>query len=188
MNLTEIIAQHEVEITRLGIALYQPSFESDYLFLHWWLTLNETGDIKRLIIDGSRKLSSFYQVFTPPTITLYTCDKTGAIDYVCWLRPASAAPDEQAVFISAWASKKVRGRRKHYNLTRLIHIITLTIWPTILGTTWQPELLELYKKMGYDVVGLLPNTYGQEHIYLIHLTKEKFETSRFYQVGLNRRI
>ena len=187
MNLTETITQHEAEINRLGLLLYTPTFESDYLFLHWWLTLNETGDIKRLIIEDSRKLSAFYQIFTHPTVTLYTCSSQGAIDFVIWLRPASSTPAEQTVFSSMWAGIGVRGRRKHYDLARLIYTITFSIWTAILGTTWQPELLEVHKKMGYDVVGVLPNIYGQEYVYLVHLTKEKFENSRFYQVGLNRR-
>lgn len=194
MDLTQIIAQHKAEIDRLGLQLYQPSFETDYLFLHWWLTLNETGDLKRLIFKGNRKLSAFYQVFAPPAITLYTRSVQGAIDFVMWLRPASGASDEQTVFASMWGDrgkaaggKNLHGTRKGYDLIRLIYTVTFAIWPSVLGTTWQPELLEIHKKMGYDIVGVLPNIHGQEYLWFMHLTKEKFENSRFYQVGFNRR-
>ena len=187
MTLESTIEQYADWITALDLRLYQPTFAADYLLLNWWVQLCETGDIKRLLIKGSRKLSSFYSVFSPPTITLYTCGADDKIDFVSWLKPASTAADEQTVLASFWADASIRGNRKHSHLTYLIYSMIFTLWNNVLGTTWQADLIRVHKKVGYELVGVLPEAYGEQHIYLMHLTQEGFVNSRFHNIYLRRR-
>ena len=54
---------------------------------------------------------------------------------------------------------------------------------TILGITKQEDLLDLHRKLGYVIMGPVPNLFDDDEAWIMYLTQESFETSRVFAVA-----
>jgi len=46
--------------------------------------------------------------------------------------------------------------------------------PVIMGVTKRPEILEIHRKLGYDISIVIPNLYGDKPGWIVQLHRDKF--------------
>lgn len=166
-----------------GIRLFPQNPSGDTTLLRWWIWLNSSGEINDLIAPDAQGIDSFIEIFRYPTHMLCTLDSSNELTQAHWLKPVSGRKDELDVFNGVWCHPSLRGTRQQLQFTYLTYRLAFCFCRAIIGTTWQTKLIAEHAKMGYDVVGMLPNFMGHEYFYFVRLTEEKFVNSKAGKAG-----
>jgi len=183
-NANEIFTRYKDQFDKLGARLYASLEWEDNILLRWWFTLQETGDMEKLITPDSRRLPRFLELFASPTGLLYTLTPENEISCASWFTPV----DQSATYQAAYSGLYIKNRqsRESYYFTHFAYSLAFEFYSAIIGTTWQPDLLDIHTKLGYKIVGCIPNLYDQPFCYIVHLTKEDFEQSYFARIAQRR--
>lgn len=179
----EIFEKYKPQFDSLSALIYSQSPSEDLILLRWWMSLCETGDINRLILPESRRLSPFLNIFKFPTALIYSLNIEGEMDNVFWASPVDSISQHRAAYCGMWSRQNSRGKLKQYNFVAFVYAFAFEFYDALLGMTWQPDLLDLHKKLGYNIIGCIPNLYDEDFLYMVHLTQEAFNSSRFMQIG-----
>ena len=165
---------------KLGIQIYQPCHEHDAVLLRWWAYLNETEEFDRVFTKQLFPLSKFLDNFQPPRITAFNANDDGI--WLCvWIVPF--ADTDSGAFLNYWCRESKRGTIEHYKSAKFIYDMATKIWPVLIGTTKHEDLLKIHRKLGYNIVGKVPHMIDGEDAWILYLTRELFEQSRFYKIG-----
>lgn len=186
MNATkanEIFERYAEQFKTLNARIYTQAQTEDLLMLRWWMHVSETGDITKFMLPEAQRLPAFLNVFKPPTALVYSLSTANEIISAFWATPVDVASTHKAAYCGLWVHPGLRGKRYQYNFTHMAYTFAFEFYSTLLGMTWQPDLLDIHKKLGYNVVGCIPHLYDQDFLYIVHLTREAFDASRFMQVG-----
>jgi hypothetical protein len=175
-TIATTLEQYQPHFDRLKLSVYNASSAGDMLLVKWWMRLNETGDIDKLAVPWCRSLHKFMQTYQLPCIFFYGLNSVGEINFACWF----TEPSGVSIFAGLWidpASGKIKT-----NLARLkmLYSLVFTFYETIVGTTWQPAILNRHIKLGYSVVGNLRKFLGQDIVYLVQMTREQFAESKYF--------
>ena len=181
-NAEQILAKYKDQFNDLNAFIYHHDQKEEMLLLKWWMHLNELGDIERLIKPDARSIHAFYNLFKYPTTLIYTLDEHGEISNAGWIESADEKSTVRTAQNGIWTRSDIRGSRKQFNFITLYYNLTFEFFDAILGLTWQPDLLDLHTKLGYNIVGVIPNFYNQPNCYIVHLTRENYQNSRFNQI------
>lgn len=178
----EIFDRYSDNFKSLNAYIYSQSPAEDLTLLRWWIHLSETGDINDLILPEARRLSPFLRVFRFPTALIYTLDSTDSISNAFWAAPVDGESTHRAAYCGAWSHFNSRGKRHQYNFIHLAYTFAFEFYDALLGMTWQPNLLDLHQKLGYSTVGCIPHLYDEDFLYIVHLTRDAFNNSRFAKI------
>lgn len=167
----------------LGITLYQSSTAIDCTLVRWWEHLNQTGDFDLIFTDRLRPLAHFMSNFQPPNIAFFGQDHEPPYDIwlAVWFAPFSDT--NSGVFMHYWCDKPKRGTPLHLQATHLVYDIATQCWPVIVGITRHEHLLGLHRKLGYNIVGQIPQMLDGQDVWVLYLTRELFLNSRVYKTG-----
>ena len=79
---------------------------------------------------------------------------------------------------SAWMGLWIREDKRHSKeaFRNLIDLMNeaLELVPVIMGVTRQPELIEIHRKLGYDISMVVNNLYGDFPGWIVSLHKSNF--------------
>lgn len=181
-DFDEIIARYQEPFDKLNAHIYNHTANEDARLVAWWMHLQESGDIERVIAPDSQRLPDFFTLFKHPTALLYAISNK-TLDFAAWFVPFSSTMQYRTAIGSLWTHANIRGKRRAYQLTYLVYSLAFEFYSAIFGMTWQPALLDIHQKLGYNVVGCVPRLYDKEHVYFVHLTRENFYNSRFAKIG-----
>ena len=170
------------EAKKLGLVLYQPCHEADVMLLQWWVKLNETGDFDEVFAQSQRPLSKFIGIFEPPVL-LALAIEDGKVWAAIWFTPMGSPETATASFVGYWCEKAKRATRKHAAVTKFVYSMAFRFWKTLVGVTKHEHLLKIHRKMGYNIVGIIPSFMEGEDAWTLYLTKENFEKSNVYKLG-----
>lgn len=190
MDITDanvIFERYKPHFDSLNALIYSQSPAEDLLMLRWWIHLNETGDINRLMLPDARRLSPFLNVFKWPLALIYSLDKHNEIDNAFWAAPNDGMSKHKAAYCGIWCRADRRGKRHQFDFTAFVYTFAFEFYEVLLGMTWQPDLLDIHQKLGYSIVGCVPKLYDEDFLYIVHLTRENFNASRFMQVSKRRK-
>jgi hypothetical protein len=178
-QLEAVYSRYKQNFERLNLHVYTFSKAEDILLIRLWMHLDETGDMEKLIVPDSRNLPQFLNIFQSPAVTFYSLSPSGEIDFICWFRE----PSGKSIFSGVWANSVLRGSRRLIFLGQNVYSLVFEFYETILGATWQLDLLQLHLKIGYAVVGNFEKFMDQPVVWLVQLKKEEFFKSRMMQIG-----
>lgn len=179
----EIFEKYKANFDALNAFIYSQNPVEDLIMLRWWMHLSETGDINRLMLPEARRLFTFLSTFKLPMTLVYSLDSANDICSAFWTSPVDGISKHRAAYCGIWTRTDLRGKRFQFDFTLFTHTFAFEFYDALLGTTWQQDLLDLYQKFGYSVVGCIPNLYDETFIYIVHTTREAFQSSRFSQIG-----
>lgn len=179
INLGEIIERYKPVFDQHNLHIYCGKPDEDLMILRWWMKLHESGDMERLIIPDSHNLKGFFGVFAQPTALIYQVLK-GEITHAGWYKPVEGTAKTRNAYAGLWCSDTIRGTRTQGHALVTTYTLAFEFYDAILGLTWQKDLLEEHEKMGYTVVGCIPNMYDKPYCYQVHLTRDNFFKSRVY--------
>lgn len=183
MDVKQILDQYKEQFKEINAFIYTHNPNEEIFLLRWWMHLQETGDIKKLIKPSSHSVDSFFHLFSYPTTLIYSLDKDGEINNAAWVSPDDEKAIKKTAYSGAWTREDTRGTKLQYKFIRTFYSLSFEFFDSLLGITWQKELLDLHIKLGYTVVGCIPDYYDQPYCYIIRLTGGEFKNSRFYKVG-----
>jgi len=169
------------EAEKLGIQFYQPSVAHSILFLSWWLDLNASKDFDLVFSEAQRPLSAFFKTFDPPALCAFALDEEDKVYLVMWLTAMSDV--STAAFVSYWCREEKRGTRKAHKITKLLFEIAFKHIDVLMSVTKHESLLRIFHRLGHTVVGRVPHYFNGEDAWILYLTKDNFENSKFYKVG-----
>lgn len=182
-----IFEKYKAGFDSLGALIYSQSPAEDIIMLRWWMHLTETGDINRLMLPDARRLSPFLNVFKWPLVLIYSLDANNQINNAFWAAPNDNTSEYKTAYCGMWCRADGRGKRRQLDFTIFVYTFAFEFYEAILGMTWQPDLLDIHQKLGYSIVGCVPKLYDEDFLYIVHLTREAFSTSRIMQVNAKRR-
>lgn len=165
----------------LGLIAYQPCEEHDALLLLWWKGLLETEEFDRVLPRRAHKLSSFFQVFQPPTFAMFAHDEDNRIWIAAWFDLFSDI--DSGVFMHFWGREDMRHTREGILATHIIYDFATRTWPVVVGVTKHEDLLRIHRKVGYNIVGSIPKMLDGVDAWILYLTRELYTDSKFYKTG-----
>lgn len=178
-QIAEVFERYRANFSTLSLNIYSSTSREDLLLLRWWFYLSESGDLAKITQPDSRRLSSFLQIFQPPTVTFYGISPFGEIDFVAWFKE----PSGNSIFAGIWTHPSIRSTKRLLYIIQDVYSLVFEFYNSILGITWQPELLQLHTKIGYAITGNFKDFMGQPIVWLTQLTRDEFYNSRLYQLG-----
>lgn len=159
---------------------YVASRDTDLLIAHWWAKMERDGDLPDLFLPASQSLSGLYAVLTGPRKSvLYGVDISG-IWAAFWFEPVMSG-----VFMGAWVAWERRHTRRALDAFLQAWELALTHYTVVLGITKQREILSEHERLGYTVLGLLPEMWAGQDAWAIALTRPAFAKTlaRFRRVS-----
>lgn len=168
---------------QLDLQMYVPGDESDMLFVKLWMQLKITGDLYKAIHPEARTPSAMLNHFQTPNLALYTLNSKGDIDFLFWVKPASDVAEERTAIVGGWVAEDIRGTRKAVLLANAAYQMVFLKYDYCLGTTWQRELFDTLKGIGYDIISYVPSLYGIKDVYFILLKKQDFQDSHLRKLA-----
>lgn len=162
----------------LRIYEYEPGPTADLVIARWWMRLVADDELS-LVSMRPAGLSAFYEQMAYPRRLVYI-KRDEDIAYAGWVEPIGGA-----AFMSYWMRSDVRGTRESPSATALIYRACFGIagCSTFLGITKQERLLDIHRKLGYNILGVLPGLWMGKDAILATLTRSDFESSRLVRVA-----
>ena len=135
-----------------------------------WNKLKESGDLDGMFMEG--QATTAYQIMglmSDPNYGFLDVDEKGvwmAVWFSSWMN-------------SAWMGLWVREDKRHSmsfhkNLFPLLRG-AFKLVPVIMGVTKKPEILEIHRKLGYDISIVVPNLYGDKPGWIVQLHRDQFK-------------
>ncbi len=178
----EIFEKYKANFSALNAVIYSQNPAEDLIMLRWWMRLSETGDINKLMLPEARRLSAFLNTFKLPVTLIYSLDSANDVCSAFWASPVDGISKHRAAYCGVWTRTDLRGKRFQFDFNLFAYTFAFEFYDALLGTTWQQDLLDLHQKLGYSVVGCIPNLHDEDFIYIVHLTREAFQSSRVSQI------
>ena len=168
----------------LGAQLYRRTTEEEIILAQWWEQLRISGDAQHLFPTTDISLTAFLNLFNSSTVLLhYALDDEGAVKVAGWLEQANHAK-EHCMYITWWASEKLRGSKEFMRYTfSILDIYTGTV-PVIIAFGPRPEIAKLQKSIGFDIIGSVPKMYNGRDCNVMYITRDLFEQSKMFKTGL----
>jgi hypothetical protein len=156
----------------LGLRLYTADFGGSITLTNWYKFLIENEEFEKLFTESERPLSSFFRAFEPPVILVFALDEEGSVWNATWLTGNDGDVGTSA-YISGWTREDMRGSQRQYDINKFIYSMAFTV----------ERLLRNLRRMGYNIVGNIPNYMAGEDCWMLYLTKENFENSERFLGG-----
>ena len=152
---------------------YIPSLEHDGLLLQWWMRLVASGDISKCFMEDAKRLSRFYELLARPTRVTFKVD-AGGIWFVGWFCPILAG----ATF-DMWVAPQRRKSKAFVEAMCEALEWGFDRWPVLIGVTAQENLLDDHERMGYTVVGPIPDLWDKGKMaWTMYVTRDSFHARR----------
>jgi hypothetical protein len=161
----------------LGLILYVPDFHNDLTLFNWYKFLINNDEFEHLFTEKQRSLSKFFKAFELPCILVFGLDEEGAVWHAIWFMGNDYG---NSASVSGWTREDMRGSQKQYDVTRFIYSMAFGVWSVLTSTTKHERLLRNLRRMGYNIVGSIPDLVMDEEGWILYLTKENFEKSERY--------
>ena len=156
--------------------LYVPSKDHDTLLEAWFHVLRTTGDLDKLYLLEQRHLSFFLASFRRPVELVFEMDRTPQIIRALSFDPSPAV----GAWVMLWVHPSHRASRASLRFLIETYQAALEVWPILYGLTWQPDLLEPHRQLGYTVGAEIPSAFDGHCGWLVCLTRANFLRSPAY--------
>lgn len=149
---------------------YKPGIEQDCLLTHWYMMMIATKELHQTFTELS--LSAFLRSFQLPHHLIYAQDSgNGHIWFAAWFDPVF-----DGALLGIWADKSKRPTKVGLATFEAAIEYGLARWPVLVSVTRQEKLLDEHRRLGYTLVGKLPMFWGGENAWILHLTREGFDS------------
>ena len=134
-----------------------------------WDKLHKSGDLEGLFMDAHVTTSfQLTEILSPPNFGFLDFDDDG-VWFAVWFSPWL-----NAAWMGLWCREDMRHSMKfHKNLFPLMREAFNRV-PVIMGVTQKPEILEIHKKLGYDISIVIPELFKTKPGWIVQLHKDQF--------------
>ena len=145
--------------------------DPDHILLaqNFWSHLKDSGDLDGIFMNGQATTSyQLMDMLAPPNYGFMDVDDKGvgmAIWFSSWMN---------AAWMGLWIREDKRQSIKYFqNLTSAMRE-AFKLVPVIMGVTKKPEILEIHRKLGYDISIVVPDLYGDKPGWIVQLHRDQF--------------
>ena len=148
---------------------YRPSIDHDNLLMGWYTRMILDGDLDKTFMPQAHCLSKWLGIMQAPNELVFEVDEHG-IWWAAWFAPSAGC-----AYTGLWIRKDRRQSGKQMvQLTLDVLDTALTTWPVILTLTKQFALLEPQFRLGYTYVGVVPELWAGQSVWLCSMTRSSF--------------
>lgn len=149
---------------------YRSDVAFDAIMLQWYKELVMSGAIKDLFNFRARALSGFYASLQPPVHLLCRIDDNG-LWYAAMVTPIFAGAE-----FDMWIRPDKRASKEWLESMFEALEFGFDRYGTLIGLTAHEDLLDAHKRLGYTIVGKVPNLWdGERDLWVMYVTKAAFE-------------
>jgi hypothetical protein len=151
--------------------LYNSSDNTHNLLIQQlWLELEKSGDLQQMFY-ANEQTSSFalMTLLAAPRWSFFDVDDKGIwmlVWFNQWLNSA---------WMGLWCREDMRHKMKFSKNLFTVMSEAFRFFPVIMGVTKRADLLEIHKKLGYNVSLIVPELYGDSPGWLVSLHKNNFK-------------
>ena len=155
---------------------YERGQNLDAELAQWYVQLVQDGDLGKLLGSSLWSLGAFLEHFRSCSFLLYEADADGRWWYVSWLFPFMYGGTWGVWFRADYRSRGLSARHR----VGMQHIReslrqAFEIFPVLINTTKQPDVVAKTVKLGYTYLGEIPLLFDGESCHVLHLTRQRFE-------------
>ena len=132
--------------------------------------------------ETTASLHSFLSTFQPPNQLLFKSDLKLGLWFAAWLEPALSG-----AFVGLWCQDKMRHTKALLETVEEALDYGLYQYPVLIGVTKQENLLDAYRRLGYNVLGKVPLIFDGEDAWIAHITRGSFEARESHLVRRPRK-
>jgi len=139
--------------------------EEDILIAGWWSRMRELDHLARLFGDANFTPGALFNLMKPPTDLWYILED-GHISATCWVNPFMGGPS-----LGIW------GPGRMHQLLPIFRAVSRLVFqhaPVIVSITCQPNLVALFARVGYTLIGEAPELYFGKTAYICTLRRDDF--------------
>ena len=170
-------------IKSLGLKTYQRTSEEEIDLARWWERLRISEECNDLFPSNDISLTRFLNFFVSGKVILHYSLSNGDIATAAWLEQASHA-HEHCMYISWWASEPARRTKQFIRQTFAVLDLYTTAVPTLMAFGPVERIEDLQKKLGFVILGSVPNMFNGRDCNVMYITRDLFESSQFYPTGV----
>jgi hypothetical protein len=151
--------------------VYRPGDRADLPLLHWYAQLVAADDLAKLVGPSLFPLAAFLRHFTDPRCVLfYEADAQG------WWIAAWVFPLMGGGTWGLWLRPDKRAAGSRRALAFIVETLhaALTLYPVLVNTTKQDDVVAKTKRLGYTYLGRIPYLFEGEPCHVLYLTREAF--------------
>ena len=138
-----------------------------------WMQLEETGDLQKIFYEKEQSSSfDFMTLLAPPRLSFFDVDDKG-VWMLVWFTPWL-----NATYMGLWCREDMRFKMKFTKNLFAIMTETFKLTPVIMGVTKRSDLLEILKKLGYNISLVVPELFGDSPGWMMYLHKNDFKHMR----------
>ena len=138
-----------------------------------WMELEKSGDLQKMFFKGEQTSSyDFMTLLASPRWSFFDVDEKG-IWMLVWFTPWL-----NSAWMGLWCREDMR---PHLSFSKNLFKImseAFKLTPVIMGVTQQPDLLEIHKKLGYNISLVVPELFGDSPGWMVYLHKNDFKYIR----------
>ena len=135
-----------------------------------WIDLNKNGDLKKMFFEKEQNSSyDFMTLLAAPRWSFFDVDDRG-IWMLVWFSPWL-----NSAWMGLWCREDMRFKMSLSKNLFTVMSEAFKFFPVIMGVTKQPDLLEIHKKLGYNISQIVPELYGDSPGWIVSLHKSHFK-------------
>jgi len=140
------------------------------LVQHLWTELDKSGELQKMFYEREQTSSyDFMTLLGAPRWSFFDVDEKGIWMLVWFSEFLNSA------WMGLWCREDMRHKMKFSKNLFPVMSEAFKLKPVIMGVTRQPDLLEIHKKLGYNVSLIVPELYGEDPGWLVSLHKSNFK-------------
>ena len=152
-----------------AMILYEPSRDHDLVLARWWTTLISGDDASRTFSpDVTSNLHAFLSFFQLPRHLVFKLDG-GGVWFAAWYEPIMSG-----AFFGLWIREDHRQSRASFVAFEESIRAGLVVSPVLIGVTRQPDLIDEHERVGYTLVGRIPELWDGDDVWILTMTRESF--------------
>ena len=136
--------------------VYKPGdMEAEILLGQAYMQMYATEDLTTLFGPANEpSLARFLALYQPPIGLLFDTDDKG-IWFMAWCERTL-----QAAYLALWIRPDMRHTLSAYKNVLETFALAVSLYPTVLSTTYRDDRMAEYVKLGYTLLCVIPHLYG----------------------------
>ena len=138
-----------------------------------WMELEKSGDLKKMFFEKEQTSSyDFMTLLANSYMAFFDVVEKGTWMLV-WFNPWL-----NGTWMGLWCREDMRFKMSFSKNLFTIMTEAFKLTPLIMGVTKQPDLLEIHKKLGYNISLIVPELYGDDPGWIVALHRNDFKHMR----------
>lgn len=145
----------------MPLVVYSPGHDEDLMLTLIYGQIAGEGDQDRCLHGDAKTLGGFFALVREASPCFIALDDNGPY-WIGWFEPCMSG-----AFFGSWCAPNKRKSRDNVRNHLQALKLGLTQYPVIMGITKQEALLDVHRRLGYEIMGFIPKLWDEEAGWLM---------------------